>query len=266
MAPLLHLILQALLIAGALVSSVAGQKCGCSPGLCCSEYEFCGKGEEYCGYGCRQGACYKPDSKVDQIVTQAFFDGIKSKSSANCPGKGFYTRAALLEAARNYPHFGGSGTMDDKKREIAAFFAHVSHETQNMCFIEENDKGSYCDKTVKMYPCNPNKKYYGRGPIQLTWSNNYGAAGKAIGFDGLNKPEIVANDRIVSFKASIWFWMTNNAHRHMVVNQDFGTTIKLINGENECGGKNPNSVANRVQFYKDYCRQLGVAPGDKLSC
>ncbi|KAJ0973017.1 hypothetical protein J5N97_020976 [Dioscorea zingiberensis] len=159
--------------------------------------------------------------------------------------------------------------MDDKKREMAAFFAHVSHETQNMCFIEEGNgvnQESYCNTTATQYPCNPNKKYYGRGPIQLTWSNNYGAAGNAIGFNGLNEPERVANDRIVSFKASIWFWMTNNAHRHMVVDQDFGTTIRLINGQNECDGKGSDMVANRVQFYKDYCSQLGVAPGNKLSC
>lgn len=35
------------------------------------------------------------------------------------------------------------------------------------CFVNErNNPGAYC--TPKDWPCAPGKKYYGRGPIQLT--------------------------------------------------------------------------------------------------
>ena len=59
------------------------------------------------------------------------------------------------------------------------------------CYIEEIDGASkdYCDKTNTQYPCNPNKKYYGRGPLQLTWNYNYGPAGSANGFDRLGSPD-----------------------------------------------------------------------------
>lgn len=47
--------------------------------------------------------------------------------------------------------------------------------------------------------------------ILLLHSYNYIPAGRAIGFDGLNNPEIVATDPVVAFKTAIWFWMTTQA-------------------------------------------------------
>lgn len=68
---------------------------------------------------------------VASVVTPQFFDGIKNQAAAGCAGKSFYTRAAFLNAARAYPQF-GSGSPEASKREIAAFFAHITHETGRM--------------------------------------------------------------------------------------------------------------------------------------
>jgi hypothetical protein len=46
-----------------------------------------------------------------------------------CEGIGFYTLGAFLEAAGAHPGFARDGSEADGKREIAAFFAHVTHET-----------------------------------------------------------------------------------------------------------------------------------------
>ncbi|KAF2321958.1 hypothetical protein GH714_004841 [Hevea brasiliensis] len=129
------------------------------------------------------------------------------------------------------------GSDDDSKREIAAFFAHVTHETGHFCYIEEIDGASkdYCDETNTQYPCVAGKNYFGRGPLQLTWNYNYGPAGQSNNFDGLNAPETVANDPVVSFKAALWFWMNNV---RPVVTQGFGATIRAINGAIECNGGN----------------------------
>ena len=59
-----------------------------------------------------------------------------------------------------------------------------------------------------MFPCAEGKKYYGRGPMQLSWNYNYIPAGAALGFDGLNNPDAVAQDPVLAFKTAIWFWMT----------------------------------------------------------
>ncbi|KZV43108.1 chitinase 5-like [Dorcoceras hygrometricum] len=240
---------------------VSGQNCGCASDLCCSQYGYCGTGNDYCGRGCQAGPCYAPPTSngvsVSDIVTAA----------ASCEGKGFYTRAAFLEALGSYSQFGTVGSTDDSKREIAAFFAHVTHETGRMCYIEEIDGPSkdYCDESNTQYPCAPNKGYYGRGPIQLSWNFNYGPAGNSIGFDGLNNPEIVATDRVISFKTALWYWM-NNCHDLITSGQGFGATIRAINGALECDGANPSTVDSRVRYYTQYCDQLQVDPGNNLRC
>ncbi|KAL2920874.1 Acidic endochitinase SP2 [Bienertia sinuspersici] len=251
-----------------------GNCSNCAPNLCCNKFAFCGTGINYCGgHTCQAGPCHGTPTtpsgggaNVSDIVTQSFFDGIIGQAAASCAGKNFYTRAAFLSAVNAFPAFGDSGSSDENKREIAAFFAHVSHETTNLCHIEENDGAAmndqFCDQTAQ-YPCAPGKKYYGRGPLQLTWNFNYGAAGQALGFNGLGNPEQVATNADTSFKAAMWSWMTNV---HSVMNQGFGATIKAINGGLECNGKNQAQANDRVQFYKKYCSDFGVAPGNNLTC
>jgi len=73
----------------------------------------------------------------------------------------------------------------------------------------------------------------------------------------------VANDPLVSFKTALWYWMK---HVHNVMNQGFGATIRAINGRLEFDGAKPDTVKSRVDYYTQYCSQLGVAPGDKLAC
>uniref|UniRef100_A0A5B6ZKP6 Putative endochitinase PR4 n=1 Tax=Davidia involucrata TaxID=16924 RepID=A0A5B6ZKP6_DAVIN len=141
------------------------------------------------------------------------------------------------------------------------------HETGYLCYIEEVNGASYdyCDESNSEYPCAPNKSYYGRGPLQLTWNYNYGAAGAAIGFDGLNNPEIVASDPVVSFKTALWYWM-NNAHSIITSGQGFGATVQDYHGALECNGGRPSTVNARIQYYLDYCNQLDVGPGNNLDC
>ncbi|KAG9447025.1 hypothetical protein H6P81_013153 [Aristolochia fimbriata] len=249
-----------------------GQNCGCSDDLCCSRWGYCGTGDDYCGVGCQSGPCNTPppttnDVVVSDLVTDAFFDGILDRAASDCAGKGFYSRAAFLDALKSYDRFGRVGSVDDSKREIAAFFAHATHETGQFCYIEEIDGPSkdYCDESNTQYPCVAGKGYYGRGPIQLSWNFNYGAAGESIGFDGLNAPETVANDVVVSFKAALWYWMSN-CHSLITSGQGFGATIRAINGRLECDGANTATVNARVGYYRTNCNQLGVSPGDNLTC
>ncbi|KAL7106299.1 hypothetical protein ACP275_07G103200 [Erythranthe tilingii] len=264
-------ILSIVLFFGYLQIRVTAQTCGCRPNECCSQHGYCGTGEAYCGNGCRSGRCRVSSTRnrVSDTVTVAFFNGIANQAGGGCAGRGFYTRAAFLEAARSYLRFGGVGSVDDSKREIAAFFAHVTHETGHMCYVEEingpSKAADYCDKQNKQYPCKAGKGYYGRGPIQLSWNYNYGAAGESIGFDGLNNPEIVATNRVVSFKTALWFWM-NGCHSIMTSGKGFGATIRAINGPKECDGANPSTVSARVKYYRDYCNQLRVDPGTNLRC
>ncbi|KAI3838953.1 hypothetical protein MKW92_001842 [Papaver armeniacum] len=257
------------ILMGLLFGSVMGQNCSCAPNLCCSQYGYCGTGMDYCNLGCRSGPCLGTNpspggGSVAIIVTPGFFNGIINQAANNCAGKNFYTRNAFLEAVKSYPSF-ASGSQEAGKREIAAFFAQVTHETGHFCYKEEINGASqnFCSPNSPGNPCNPNKKYFGRGPIQLTWNFNYGPAGRSIGFDGLNAPETVSNDPIISFKTALWFW-TNNVHP--VMNQGFGATTRAITGALECDGGNPGTVQTRANYYTSYCNQLVVSPGGNILC
>jgi chitinase len=73
---------------------------------------------------------------VADIVTQPFFDSIINVADPTCAGKSFYTRDAFLKAANSYGQFATSGSADDNKREIAAAFAHFTHETGRKYYLK----------------------------------------------------------------------------------------------------------------------------------
>ncbi|KAF2314074.1 hypothetical protein GH714_021966 [Hevea brasiliensis] len=82
------------------------------------------------------------------------------KAEDSCERKNFYSREKFLNALKSYPRFGTDGSVDESKREIAAFFAHVTHETSHFCYVEEKGSrppGNYCDEENTKYPCNPRK-------------------------------------------------------------------------------------------------------------
>ncbi|KAI3963063.1 hypothetical protein MKW98_029003 [Papaver atlanticum] len=200
---------------------------------------------------------------VGSMVTPAFFNRILNQAGSGCKGKTFYKRSAFVKAADSFPKFGHAGSATKSKREIAAFFAHVTRETGHFCYIREIQGGTYCQPS-RQNPCAPGKKYYGRGPLQITWNYNYGPCGRDIGVNLLRNPDLAAADAVISFKTALWFWM-ENVHSVITSDRGFGRTIRRING-GECDGGNPRAVRERVKYYKQYCTQLRVTPGPNLSC
>lgn len=81
-------------------------------------------------------------------------------------------------------------------RWLAYMLATVYHETaKTMQPIEEYGKGKnyrYGKKIKRsgiLYTC-PDKIYYGRGYVQLTWYENYETMGRLLRLDLLNQPEL----------------------------------------------------------------------------
>ncbi|CAH2058172.1 unnamed protein product [Thlaspi arvense] len=251
--------------------TVTSQNCGCASDFCCSSAGYCGTTDEYCGVGCQQGPCRSggggdPAVSLEGTVTPEFFNSIINQAAgSDCAGKGFYTRDTFIAAANSYPSFGSSIS----KREIAAFFAHVSQETGFMCSIEEVGgpaqaaAGDYCNITNTDFPCAPGKGYYGRGAIQLSWNYNYGPCGRDLKEDLLASPEKVAQDQVLAFKTAFWFWTTNV---RTSFRSGFGATIRAVNSRECSGGDSTEKAANRIKYFQDLCRKLGVEPGNDLSC
>jgi predicted chitinase len=207
-------------------------------------------------------------SGLSAILSQSTFE-------AMFPGRNpFYTYDGLVTATKKYPAFATTGSNDDKKREVAAFLANVAHETGYLVYVEEIAKGDYTDWGASCAPA-PGKRYFGRGPIQISWNYNYCAASQSIFGDPnvlREDPDRVAREAWVAWATGIWFWMTSTgagsytAHAGITGGHGFGETIRTINGSLECGGKNPTQVNSRVDAYKKFCSMLGVDPGAGLGC
>jgi predicted chitinase len=205
------------------------------------------------------------DSAFDDIVSESLFNQMFPDRN------NFYTYQGLVEATRYYPEFAGSGSMDQRKREAAAFLANVARETGKLIYIEQIQKDEYCMSSQNC-PCEPGKQYFGRGPIQISWNYNYCAAGQALGHDLRAQPELVAQNATIAWETGLWFWMTQTGagnhtpHNGIVDGHGFGETIRSINGSQECGGAWNEAVTARVTFYQQFCSLLGVSPGENLQC
>ncbi|KAF8405512.1 hypothetical protein HHK36_010419 [Tetracentron sinense] len=296
---------------GAIAEQCGSQVGGavCPGGLCCSKFGYCGSTPDYCTNGC-QSQCSSGGSTptptptpgsggdLSSLISETLFNELlKHRNDQACPGKGFYTYNAFITAAKSFGAFATTGDTNTRKREIAAFLAQTSHETTGgwpsapdgpyawgYCFIQEQGSpGDYCVASAD-WPCAAGKKYYGRGPIQISYNYNYGPAGRAIQSNLLNNPDAVATDATISFKTAFWFWMTPQSPKpscHNVItggwtpsNADraagrvpgYGVITNIINGGIECGKGTNAQMEDRIGFYKRYCDKLGVSYGDNLDC
>jgi chitinase len=184
----------------------------------------------------------------------------------------FYSYDGLIEAARRYGAFATSGNEAARKREVAAFLANVAHETGFLHYVEEIHKDDYCAPQPGC-PCAPGKRYYGRGPIQISWNYNYCAFGEALGYghELQAHPERVAEDATIAWQTGLWFWMTSTGASRQTCHDaigdgSFGETIRTINGSLECDRGGSDGVRSRVDNYRRFCELLGVPPGDDLGC
>jgi putative chitinase len=162
---------------------------------------------------------------------------------------------------------------------LAAFLAQIAHESAELKVWKENLNYS-AEALVKTWPkrfdkakaaafakqpekianevyggrmgnVNPGDgwKYSGKGPIQLTFADNYKSAGKALGIDLYNKPEL-ALEFSVGFRIAGWFWKSNGLNE-LADAKKFDSITKKINGGS-------NGKADRDKYYNRACSVLGA--------
>ncbi|KAL5788955.1 hypothetical protein ACOSP7_005904 [Xanthoceras sorbifolium] len=289
------LVLLSFLLAGSSAEQCGRQAGGalCPGGLCCSKFGWCGTTSEYCTDDCQSQCGGSGGGDVGGKISRSQFDQM-FKHRNDCTSKGLYSYDAFISAAKSFPAFAtSSGDAATNKREVAAFLAQTSHETTGgwptapdgpyawgYCFLsEQNPTSSYC---APNFPCP--KKYYGRGPIQLSWNYNYQKCGQAIGADLINNPDLLTTNAVISFKSALWFWMTPQSPKpscHDVIAgrwqpsaadqsagrvPGYGMITNIINGGIECGHGTDPKVEDRIGYYKRYCDILGIGYGNNLDC
>jgi putative chitinase len=129
------------------------------------------------------------------MIIKDFYDLVRKKLFANkLTQKQVDGIQSILEGTAN------AGITD--KRWIAYMLATVYHETaRTMQPIEEYGKGKGYDygkklKRSRVPYTSPDKLYYGRGIIQCTWWENYQLMGRLLGYDLLNKPEMLLDMKV----------------------------------------------------------------------
>ncbi|KAJ0399215.1 hypothetical protein P43SY_001881 [Pythium insidiosum] len=193
-----------------------------------------------------------------------------------------YSYHTFISAASRFPSFVNDGSERHNRFELAAFVAQMAHASGNFSFTQQAgatlfETDAFCSKTLGD-SCNPNERYHGRGPIQLTWNYNYKAYGDSIGVDLVNHPNWVATDATIAWGSALWYWMTpfqpfgsiHDVFRNVsdASDFDFARTTMLLNGRLECGANpvSPDPETQRIALLKRFASVFGVSPGRKLSC
>jgi basic endochitinase B len=216
-----------------------------------------------------------------------------------------YSYKNFITATKSFPLFANEGNLDTRKKELAAFFASIAHETTSgwaqaqggpyvwgLFYAEEQScKNGGCIQyntagTSNYLPVE-GKSYYGRGAMQLTYAYNYGLAGDDLGLPLLQQPELVSTDGVIAFKTALWFWMREQKPKpscHNVIcgnwqpgeedlkqnrKPGFGMIINIINGGVECNTTDPvmqSKREERIGFYKWFASILKITMEDNVDC
>lgn len=126
-------------------------------------------------------------------------------------------------------------------RWLAYMLATAHHETdRKIAPIEEygKGKGRPYGKHIKLSKepyTDTSNLFYGRGFVQLTWYENYQKAGKKLGIDLINKPELALNLKYatqIMFTGMIEGWFTGKKLSDYFLGdkQDWTNARRIING------------------------------------
>jgi len=191
-------------------------------------------------------AVAKSSPKTTEALGNAW-DKVKEgagKIASHATGKTAANKAAMIN------EMAAQGITDPK--EQAMLMAQVDHESGGFAFTKELGRDSYFDK----YDAGTKKgkelgntekgdgaKYKGRGLIQLTGKANYAAAGKDLGLDLINHPELAETPENAA-KTAMWFWKKNKLGES-AKKGDVKTNRHIING----GEKGLDDVENKLGKY-----------------
>lgn len=161
-----------------------------------------------------------------------FFTGVKERLDSTLTQEQVDGYNSLLDGFESYPQW-------TDIRHIAYAFATTFHETaQSMQPVEEcyylGAKAKAAQKRLRYYP------YFGRGYVQLTWKSNYERAGKALGVDLINHPELAldpGNAFAVMTHGMHEAWFTKYKLTSFInrTECDYLNARKIINGLDKAG-------------------------------
>lgn len=165
--------------------------------------------------------------------------------------------APRIRLAPHLPHIDDAleaGAIGSPMR-IAAFMAHLAHESGEYRWMEELADGSAYEGRADLGNVEPGDgpRYKGRGPIQITGRANYRDAGAFLGLPLLSQPELLARPEHGTLAAA-WFWRRAKPWLNPAAELGwFRVTTRLVNG-------GYNGWPDRVGYYQRNRYLLGLEP------
>lgn len=133
-------------------------------------------------------------------------------------------------------------------RQKAAFIAQLAHESGGFRYMEEIASGAAYEGRRDLGNTQPGDgvRFKGRGYIQVTGRANYTAAGRALGLDLVNHPELAARPENAA-RIAAWFWKSRDLNR-VAESGNFDEVTRRINGgyNGKAARDHYNAVALRV--------------------
>jgi putative chitinase len=137
----------------------------------------------------------------------------------------------------------------------AAFLAQIAHESEQLQHVREIWGPTAAQSRYEgrkdlgnTYP-GDGSRFRGRGLIQLTGRSNYWLAGKALGVDFIERPELLETVDNAS-RSAAWFWREHQLNE-LADQRLFGVITRRING-------GMNGQAERVALYETALKVMGV--------
>src|SRR2546422_390455 len=109
------------------------------------------------------------------------------------------------------------------------FLAQILWESTGLMYKKEIAcQNTQCPDRYRSKGDDPNKFYYGRGYLELTWSWNYRSASIALFGDErlVENPDLVSDNEDIAWATAFWYWRTYVHDAPGVQERKFGATTK----------------------------------------
>lgn len=166
----------------------------------------------------------------DGVTAEQLVQIVPQLDPARAPAIAQHLNSAMAEANINTP------------QQQAMFIAQLAHESGGFQFMEELASGAAYEGRADLGNTQPGDgvRFKGRGYIQVTGRHNYEQAGRALGLDLVNNPQLAAQPENAA-RIAAWYWNSRNINE-AANSGDFVQVTRLING-------GTNGLADRQAYY-----------------
>jgi predicted chitinase len=139
--------------------------------------------------------------------------------------------------------------------DVAAFFAHLAHESGEYKYMEELASGDDYDQRTDLGNTpeidGDGRWFKGHGPIQITGHDAHLACGVALGIDLIKNPKLLTLPEYGTVSA-VWFWTKYKPWLQPASKRGwFKVTQRLVNG-------GTNGWGDRLNYYVKNRKLLGL--------